>query len=131
MGDDYPQSPDIARVQLQASPTMTTSEDDCFIGMGDQIILCKIYHHGSSVILEFEHGVSSMYCDLAGPRAKVEYWTSREDIGDLSKAVIRVPDERPIDPCEFWGIGFGQSPPIVAVRLSGRIGTIEDIVYSD
>ena len=102
--------------------------DVCEIQMGDNLDLCLIRHTPEGLLLEFGRPAYHAYFDLIGPGARVELWLRREDIGDLSRAQIWEP-RRPLGEGELWGIGVGTDPPFVAVRLRGRIGTIEDVGY--
>ncbi len=106
----------------------TVTPAECLIGAGDNLDLCLIRHTSEGLLLEFGRPAYQAYFDLIGPGARIEIWLRREDIGDLSRAQIYEP-RRPLGEGEIWGIGVGTDPPFVAVRLRGRIGTIEDVGY--
>ena len=110
-------------------------EEDCFASDGSEIHLCKMYRENRSadggLILEFQRSVTNAFFILAGPEAKIELWTRRSDVGDVSKATGVYLPFQPLEEGELWGIGISQTPAYIAARLSGTFVVIEDLVYVD
>lgn len=122
--------PNSARTsEVSIGPALDVTEFDCVPLGGDPIVLCKVYSSQGGIIFEFANPVSSGYYLLRGCDARVETWSVREDIGDSDKASHYLP--RFVIDEDTWGIGVGQIPPYVAVRLTGDIVAFEDIVYAE
>lgn len=107
-------------------PQRTAPPADCLIGFGDNLDLCGIHAHPEGgLVLEFGRPVRTAFYWLTGPDARVDIWLRREDVGNLGLAQTHTPIGG-----ELYR-GIGTDPPYAAVRLVGRIETIEDVVYGD
>lgn len=104
------------------------AESTCVPTGGGVLRLCDVYWQGGGLILEFSEPVSSGFFLLRRCNALVETWSRREDIGDAALSVHFLPQFEVDD--EGFGIGVGVKPPFVAVRLTGDVLKVEDIVYA-
>ncbi len=95
----------------------------CSPEAGAQLVLCRIYHDGG-LVLEFSRPVANAFFLFEG-QGVVEVWLRRKDIGNENGVQIYEPANG------ATGIGISIDPGYVAVRLTGELIVIEDVVYAE
>ncbi len=104
-------------------PRGAAKEIHCKPEAGAILVLCRVYHD-DGLVLEFARPVTNAFFLFGSSDAFVEVWLRRIDIGDASRAKIHGPAPN------GTGVGISIDPGYVAVRLTGRLLVIEDVVYA-